>query len=75
MGTDLSQGLKSRFEALPKFGKSPKSPRGVMAKAITPPAQRTTLSTPSGFLFWNIYILIFCLMVVFRTQYKLKCIK
>jgi len=43
MRTEPSQGLVSRFEALPQTGKSPKSPCGVMAKAITPPP----LLTPS----------------------------
>ena len=33
-------GLEPRFEALPQFGKSPNSSRGVMAKAITPPPQQ-----------------------------------
>ncbi len=30
-------GLEPRLEALPWFGKSPSSSRGVMAEAITPP--------------------------------------
>jgi len=37
MGTGTSQGLAPRLEALPQFGKSPSSPRGVNAKALTPP--------------------------------------
>ena len=36
MRTGVSQGLTPRFEALPQFGKSPKSPCGVSAKALTP---------------------------------------
>ncbi len=40
-------GLEPRFEALPKTGKSPNSPGGVMAKAITPHPQRVNILIPS----------------------------
>jgi len=49
MGTGASQGLAPRLEALPQFGKSPSSPRGVMAKAITPPPQQVNLLVPEGY--------------------------
>jgi len=38
-------GLRPRFEALPKNGKSPNTPGGVRAKALTPLSQQlNTLS-------------------------------
>ena len=37
-------GLDPRFEALPKPGKSPKSPRGVRTKALTPPPQQAKIT-------------------------------
>jgi len=43
MRTGASQGLAPRFETLPQFGKSPNSPCGVTAKAVTPPPQRMIL--------------------------------
>ena len=42
-------GLEPRLEALPQFGQSPSSPRGVMAKAITPPPQQVNLLIPEGY--------------------------
>ena len=36
-------GLEPRFEALPKTGKSPNTPGGVMAKAITPHPQQVNI--------------------------------
>ncbi len=50
MRTGLSQGLSPRFEALPKFGKSPNSPGGVRAKALTPHPQRGNILSPSDSL-------------------------
>jgi len=43
MRTGVSQGLTPRFEDLPQPGKSPNSPGGVMAKAITPHPQRVNI--------------------------------
>ncbi len=43
-GPSLRNGLEPRFEALPQTGKSPKSPCGVSAKALTPPPQRTKIT-------------------------------
>ena len=40
-------GLDPRFEALPQTGKSPNSPGGVMAKAITPHPQLVNILIPS----------------------------
>ena len=40
-------GLEFRFEALPQFGKSPNTPGGVMAKAITPHPQRVNTISSS----------------------------
>ena len=48
-------GLEPRFEALPKFGKSPNSPGGVMAKAITPHPQRVQCSNPFRLIYIYIY--------------------
>jgi len=44
MRTGPSQGLVPRFEALPQTGKSPNTPGGVMAKAITPHLQPVNIS-------------------------------
>ncbi len=38
-GPSLRNGLVPRFEALPKIGKSPNSPGGVTAEAVTPQPQ------------------------------------
>jgi len=40
-------GLEPRFEALPQNGKSPNTPGGVMAEAITPLPQPVTILFPS----------------------------
>ncbi len=40
-------GLESRFEALPKPGKSPNTPGGVTAKAVTPHPQLVNILIPS----------------------------
>jgi len=50
-GGDRSEpecGLEPRLEALPQFGKSPSSSRGVRAKALTPPALRTPFLALEG---------------------------
>ncbi len=46
-------GLEPRFEAFPQTGKSPNSPGGVMAKAITPLPQRVNILIPSDSLVGN----------------------
>ena len=40
-------GLEPRFEALPQTGKSPNTPGGVIAKAITPQPQLVNILIPS----------------------------
>ncbi|ALB28180.1 hypothetical protein JP39_01610 [Companilactobacillus heilongjiangensis] len=45
--SEPKNGLEPRFEALPKTGKSPNTPGGVMAKAITPHPQRVNILSPS----------------------------
>ena len=42
-------GLEPKLEALPQFDQSPSSPRGVMAKAITPPPQQVNLLIPEEY--------------------------
>ncbi len=46
-------GLEPRFEALPQFGKSPNTPGGVMAKAITPLSQLVNVLSPSELFITN----------------------
>ena len=48
-GPSLRNGLEPRFEALPKTGKSPNSPGGVRAKALTPHPQLVNISHPFRF--------------------------
>ena len=43
-------GLEPRFEALPKTGKSPNTPGGVTAKAVTPHPQPVNILSPSDSL-------------------------
>ena len=43
--------LEPRFEALPKTGKSPNSPGGVTAKAVTPHPQRVNIIISSDSCF------------------------
>jgi hypothetical protein len=49
MGTDLSQKAVSSLDFEPrKVREFQNSSRGVSAKALTPPAQRSNLLVPSG---------------------------
>ena len=41
-------GLEPRFEALPQTGKSPNTPGGVTAKAVTPHPQRVYILSSSN---------------------------
>jgi len=44
--SEPKSGLEPRFEALPKTGKSPNAPGGVVAKAITPHPQLVNILIP-----------------------------
>jgi len=44
-------GLEPRFEDLPKTGKSPNTPGGVRAKALTPHPQRVNILIPSAYFY------------------------
>jgi len=49
-------GLGPRFEALPKFGKSPNSPGGVTAKAVTPLPQLVNILSASDQFYFEIVL-------------------
>ncbi len=45
--SEPKSGLEPRFEALPKTGKSPNTPGGVTALAVTPQPQQVNILIPS----------------------------